>query len=408
MPLVVRYGVDSTAELNLPQGALVAQCGVPQRSGVADLPRALADALAQPLEFPPLRQATVPGDHVVLALEHGVPRASALVCGVVEVLMGAGIDPKDIAVLWTAADVEAGAEDPRTQLPGPARREVKVLAHDPNDTKGLAYLAATEAGHRVFLSRAVVDADVVLPIGCQQSAAAEDYFGLYGTLFPAFSDAATQARFRLGGSPANGRDERRRLAAEVSEVGWLLGVAFAIQVVPGVGDEVLDVVAGEARHVGLRGRELYDAAWRWSVPQRASLVVAAIQGGPVQQTWHNLGRALAAALPLVEPGGAIALCCGLDAPPGPAVQKLVGADRPRKTLERLGADRPADLLPAWQLVRTLERTRVYLLSGLDETTVEDLDMVPLAGPAELARLAGRHESCILVSNATQAVVKVEG
>lgn len=406
MACVLRYGTDRTAELDLDARVVVAECGAPRRASLADLGRALRAALAGPLDFPPLCQATVPGDHVVLALEHAVPRSPEIVSAVVEVLMASGVEPQDIAVLRTAADVEAGAADPRGLVSGPARRAVKLLTHDPDETRALAYLAATEGGHRVMLNRAIVDADVVLPIGCQQGRRAPGYFGLPGAVFPAFSDAKTQSRFRSDGAGRGGREEGRRLAAEVAEVGWLLGAAFAVQVVPGPGDEVLDVLAGEARAVARRARGLYADAWSWTVARRASLVVAAIQGGPAQQTWHALGRALAAALRLVERGGAIAVCCGLSAGPGRAVQALVGADRPRRALDRFGADRPDDALPAAQLVRARERTRVFLLSELDRALVEDLDMVALDGTAELARLAGSHESCILMANAPRAVVRV--
>jgi hypothetical protein len=47
------------------------------------------------------------------------------------------------------------------------------------------------------------------------------------------------------------------------------------------------------------------------------------------------------------------------------------------------------------------------LSELDESLVERLEMVPLGGPDELARLVRRHPSCILLSNAHHAAVRVE-
>ena len=69
--------------------------------------------------------------------------------------------------------------------------------------------------------------------------------------------------------------------------------------------------------------------------ERAQLVVAAIEGSRLQQTWENLGRTLAAASRLVDVrGGSIAVCCDLDLPPGPAVQRLVGTNsRPEAVRE---------------------------------------------------------------------------
>ena len=130
--------------------------------------------------------------------------------------------------------------------------------------------------------------------------------------------------------------------------------------------------------------------------------------GRRQQTWENFGRAWRPPARVVEDGGAIAVCCELaaaarpgraDASPPPA-----RGSRPCGSIRK---DRPADALPAAQLARTLDRDKVYLLSRLDPALVEELDMIPIAGGDELARLARRHRSCILVANAPRAVVTVE-
>ena len=55
--------------------------------------------LRQPLQFPPLAQAAVPGDKVALALDRGVPQAPAIVAGAIAVLMSAGVLPEDITLL---------------------------------------------------------------------------------------------------------------------------------------------------------------------------------------------------------------------------------------------------------------------------------------------------------------------
>jgi hypothetical protein len=110
---------------------------------------------------------------------------------------------------------------------------------------------------------------------------------------------------------------------------------------------------------------------------------------------------------LVEDGGAIAVCCDLAARPGPAIQSMAGARNPRSTLKRIGKQLPADALPAAQLASALENGRVYLLSRLDPSLCEKLDIVPVR-PEEVQRLVQRHPSCILLSNAPHAIVNVEG
>jgi hypothetical protein len=109
---------------------------------------------------------------------------------------------------------------------------------------------------------------------------------------------------------------------------------------------------------------------------------------------------------LVEDGGSIAVCCDLAAPPGPAMQHLLAADSRRAALRRIGKQRPPDALPAAQLAEALKRGKVYLLSRLDPAVVEELDVIHVGAPEELARLVRRHPSCILLANAPRAMVSL--
>ena len=79
--------------------------------------------------------------------------------------------------------------------------------------------------------------------------------------------------------------------------------------------------------------------------------------------------------------------------------------RAEAALRRIRRQRPPDALPAAQLVRALERNKVYLLSRIDPSIVEDLDMIHVAAPEELARLARQHRSCIVLANAPHVAVK---
>jgi hypothetical protein len=135
--------------------------------------------------------------------------------------------------------------------------------------------------------------------------------------------------------------------------------------------------------------------------------VASIEGDAGQQTWQNVGRALECAARLVEEGGAIALCCDLADEPGPAVRCLAAASDLGEALRKIRRQQAGDIGPAIQLIRALGRRHVYMLSRLDRALLEDLQVSPLADSAELARLAQRHPTCILLANAPWAVVRVE-
>ena len=150
-----------------------------------------------------------------------------------------------------------------------------------------------------------------------------------------------------------------------------------------------------------------------SAPVECEAVIDAIgrmlkQAGAERQqsSQADAERALAAATALVDEGGAIAVCSNLTAQPGPAIQRLAGSQSPAATLRRIHKERLEDALQATQLVEALQRARVYLLSGLAPSLLEDLDIAPIAKTAELARLVARHKSSILLANAHLAMVAV--
>lgn len=387
----LRYGAGLKLRFDAAGQTAFTECRT-SGSPLADPARAVVEALEQPIEFPPFDRAIVPGDKVVLAVERDVPQVAAIIEGVLAALARSGIAPADVTVLY--AHRAPGTEEVATLPSGAA-----CAIHNAQDRGQLAYLAATPAGEPVYMNRLLCDADVVLPIGCARLEPAGEVH-LDGGLYPAFSDAKAQQRQPV---EANGARQAKKHHDEAPDVGWMLGIQCILQVVPGPGGSVLEVLAGDPAAVTRHGRQRCEQAWRFSVPERASLVVAAIEGDASQQTWNHVARAIAAAAAAVTDDGAIALCCDLLSEPGPAVQTLGQSDDPQQALRRIRKSHPPDLEAAARLARAMQRAKLYLLSNLDETVVEELGIAPVASPAEVVRLAGRHKSCILLADAQHAV-----
>ena len=396
---VLRYGNSLSIKLEFADGVTPDEFGVPRGEPLANTTAATMAALNEPVDYPALARSLTPADRVVLALDHGVPQLAQVTAAIIRELVEAEIEPENITVLQPQPDLNAKPGDPCRLVASPLRERITLLTHAPADRRQLAYLAASESGDAILVHRTLHEADIVLPVGCLRADDAAGYFGIHSPVFPAFSDAKTLQRFRGFGS-LNGHGSRKReLTAEVDHVAWVLGITFTIQVIPTAGDRVLHVLTGESESVRRRGRELYRAAWNWPATRRASLVVASIEGDAGQQTWENVGRAIQAAGNYVEEDGAIVVCCELAAALGPALQRMMYASSRESALRHVGKERPADALPAAQLAHAQQQHKVYLLSRLDPAVVEDLDVIPVAGPDELLRLTRQHSSCILLSNA---------
>jgi nickel-dependent lactate racemase len=371
-----------------------------EQSTSLDPTAAVLEALAQPLDYPPLSAGIVPGDRVAIALDEAVPCGPEIVRGIVQSLRSAGVDNDGISIV--TRDAETGRRC-RADLAAHGQNGIALVEHNPEDERELCLVGVTKKHGPLVINRTIFDADVVLPVGVARSGDS----GVYDSLFPRFSNTETIERFRV---PANlGSDAfHADRARETDEAGWLIGAPLVIEVVPGANESVAHVVAGEPHAVAQRVALLVELQWQRRSASRAGLVIATVTGGAETQNWQNIGRALAAAERLVADDGAIAICSNLDEPPGQSLGRLIGADDLADTERQLLRDHSADSWAAWQLARALQRGPVYFMSQLDSETVEDMGMAPVAGVEELVRLARRHERYILLEDSQHAVTSVIG
>jgi len=361
---------------------------------------ATVDALADPLEFPPLAAGLVPGDCVAIAVAEAVPCVASIVRGVVESLDRAGIDREAVSIV---ASTPAAAQVCREEFASDVANPPRSVLHDPDDNDNLCLVGLTKRGRPLLVNRAIFDADVVLPIGCARPHGR----GVFENVYPRFSDADTIRRHRIPGNQESAKERNARIR-ETNEAGWLIGVPMAIEVVPGANNTVTRVLAGEPRAAANLGDKLSNERWSFQSPQRVSLVIATITGGPQSQTWENVGRALAPAYQLVEEGGAIAICSNLNEPVGKSLGRLIGSTNFAAAQRKISHDHSEDSEAAWQIARALEHGPVYFLSQLDSQTVEDLGLAPVESIDELVRLAGHHESVLIVADAQHVAVTVAG
>jgi nickel-dependent lactate racemase len=387
----VRLTHRSAADGDLPELAVVVEVVSP-----ADPTEATVAALAAPIEYPPLSASIVPGDRVTIALDETTPRAAEVVRGAIKSFERAGVETDAITVVGSD---EAAMQICREACSAEQASGVKFVVHDPTDEKNLCMVGMTKGGVQLVVNREIFDADVVLPIGCVRL----DGRGAYESLFPRFSDVESIEKYRTPTflESAAEQAERKR---ETNQVGWLIGVPMVVEVVPGGGESVAHVLAGEPTAVAQESQELARERWSFECPYQVSLMIATLGGGPESQTWMNVGRTLAMAERLVADGGAVVICSNLSVPPGRSLGRLIGNPDLDRLIRKIANEHDVDSWPAWQLARALQRGPVYLLSQLDDETAEDLGFAPVASIDEIVRLAEHHETFAVIEDSQNAVV----
>ncbi|QDV22368.1 hypothetical protein Q31a_06520 [Aureliella helgolandensis] len=358
-----------------------------------DLVAAVAQALSQPIDFPPLADAVMPDDQVVFAVDPSLPSLVEVVCEVLKWFVEHGTEPHNMHVV-VADNQTRVAEDLTARLHEQISAKVSVESHDPDNPEGIAYVAANEESDPIYLNRRIVDADVVVPITCARPASALDYMGVF-SVFPLFSDRKTRGNFyslpKLGNA-----EEHQQLKHWADQAAWWLGLLFGIQVVPAGGNQVAEILAGQTEPLEQACQTRMNKLWQADA-QPADLVVALLDGAPSQHGWYNVARALYNANQCVAPGGSIVVCSNLVEAVGSGLRRLREThDTPEDIAKRLAKDAHDDALAASVVLEALADHHVYLVSQLRKETVESLGIGVIENEQQLVHLMSQHATCAVL------------
>jgi nickel-dependent lactate racemase len=403
--IIMRIGIEfgrERLEVEVPQGGRIEVRGPLPAPPLPDPAAAVRDALENPLGFPALRRALTPDDHVVIVLDERLPGLAKLLTPLLEHVGQAGVSPETITLLSPPTAAAHGWLD---ELPD-VFQDVHVEAHDPTNRRQLSYLATTRRGRRLYLNRTAVDADQLVVLSGRGYDPLLGYAGAAGLLYPALSDETTRQEMCDRLSLAVPGTVPWPVRREAEEVAWLLGAPFLVQIIEGAGEEIAHVVAGLA-DTSEEAHRLLDARWRGTVAQRADTVLAAVSGDPARHGFAELAGALSAAARVVVPNGRIILLSRAEPELGAGAALLRQAESPGQGLDQLRQHKPADMAAAFQWASTMQKHRVYLLSGLHAETAEELFTTPLDHAGQVQRLLATGGSYLVLPDAHKILVVPE-
>ena len=391
------FGRRGACQIQIPAEHLKSRFIAPE--AVNPLGQMLAQALETPLGYPSLRHAVVAGDRVTLVVDRQTPQAEMLVLGVWTLLESCGVDAKDVTILVPATLAPGVNPDLRRFLPAGVREQVVLKNHDPTDEKSTGYLATTAGGERIYLHQDLLDADLPLLIGGVGFDSVLGFRGGGSALYPGLSTVEAIRKSVGQGHEELAPDDSRPLRQLMDEVSWLLGLQFAVQVVPSVGDGVSAIIAGQVDAAYQKACSRLTESWTLPMTTRAGMVIVAIDQDAHGHSWSQLGAALDVARQLVSREGRIVALTDLRSDLTPGIQLLREVRSPRDALKPLRDSQPPDMMAASQIAKALDWAGVSLLSGLPGDLVEDLGMLPLDQTEELQRLVESEDSIAVVQSA---------
>lgn len=360
---------------------------------LADVESAAADALANPVNSPPLKELVRPHDTVSIVFTD-ITRASPdhlFVPPILRELKAAGVrDDHVILVCGTGLHRPSTPEEKRQKLGQEVLDRHRVLDNEPQNKAALADLGATQSGIPLSVNRFVYEADLVVATGIVEPHQFAGYsggpktvaIGTAGEPMIAFTHGPHMVDHpgtRLGKIEGNPFHEAATQAARRA------GLRFILNVVQDDQKQTVAILAGEPEATFAKlvkvARELYEVP----VPHQYDVAVAGV-GFPKDANIYQASRAASylffAPTSVVKEGGVLIV----PAPTPEGAGKGVGEQRFLKEM-RGAADMPSLLEElrrtgyppgaqrAFVMAKVMEKNHVIVVGSKTPGLVRQMHMI---------------------------------
>ncbi len=387
--------------------------------------QAVAEALANPYQYLPLSDMLVPGDHLAIALETGLPDCDSIIQGVLQAVQQCELSKVEVVVADTL-DADS-MERLRRGLPD----NVQLTIHRLGDRGSERYLGADEDAEPIRLNLSLVDADFVLPVNVMR--VTDPLIGgpSADALFPAMVDDGQLKRLQRSTLRSIQKHENYHnawAAGQSEQVRWALGVQLMVAVEVNASGGVGRVIASSPESLREAIRTYFVASSGVGEQGSAEVVVACVDGGASQQSIENLVRAAMVGRSYASPAGSVVLVTDLKslghrdgledsfdddlAPVGQAANALQSTydyEADEREPEPVAPVAVALSQPAFarkllsELINHIDSSRRYLLwSGCESEAAEAFGFGVVTDAVALARLVNQHDNCCCIRAAQTA------
>ena len=400
----VPYG-KTEVEFSLPLGMRGTVVASKWAEPLADVEEAIAEALANPIGSPPLREMAKPGDQVCIVFTD-ITRASPdhlLVPALLREMGAAGVRDGDITLLCGIGMHRPSTFGEKvTKLGQAVVDRYRVIDSEPQNPEALVDLGVTPGGVPVSAHRAAMEADLLIATGIVEPHQYAGYSGGRKTLAvgvagepliahthgPAFVD---HPGTRLGYIEGNPFHEAITEAARRAELRFILNVVLDDE------KRIVCVKAGEPiethQQLVAFARSIYEVP----IPHQYDVAIGGV-GFPKDVNLYQASRAASylffAPTPVVKPGGFLVVParCEEGAGDGVGEQRFLAAMRDAPDVQYILDDArqhgyPPGQQRAFVMAKVLEQARVIIVGSETPDVVAACKMTPAATMEEALALA---------------------
>ena len=301
-----------------------------------------------------------------------------------ERLESMGLSPENITLL-----IATGTHPPMLPdeypsiIPPDILARYPVKCHNANDKKNLVYLGQTERGTPVWINRHFVQADLRLVVGNMEP---HQFMGFSGGVKSAAIGLAgkevinhnhammTDAKSKLGHFNHNPARQ------DVEEIGRIIGIHFALNVILNENKQIVTAIAGEPRTVMEYGIPLVKKIYQFDVDAPFDVMIVSPGGHPKDINVYQSQKGLAHAARVTKKAGTIILAAACPEGSGSDkyeqwVSTKTSYQDVFDSFEREGFHVGAH--KAFQIVRDASNVRLLLLSDVPDDFVRQLLLTPV-------------------------------
>ena len=306
------YGAE-TLSFRVPESNL-AGVFLPQPVTASPDPEAeIRQALAHPLDLPPLNEIVKPDETVVILVDDHTRTTPAdlILPPLLEQLCVAGVRDEDVTILVTHGTHRLSTEEEVQLKVGQAvYQRFRILQHRCDDERNQVYLGITSRSTPVWVNRLVVETDRLIGIGHVGPSPYAGYSGGRKLIVPGVASLdtinASHSHVILGFRKFGQVDVPCRL--DLQEAGALVKMDLLVDTVLSQDERLVQVFAGTPERVFLEGAKLARQVYEVDFP--APVDIAVTSGAPYDIDLYQAVRAVEYADAAVRQGGSILLAAG--------------------------------------------------------------------------------------------------
>ncbi|MDB4443746.1 nickel-dependent lactate racemase [bacterium] len=393
---------------------------------LVDLEKSISEALAHPINSPPLPELAKPGDTVCIVFTD-ITRSSPdhlLVPAILKQLEATGVHDKDITLLCgIGMHRPSTPEEKALKLGKGVLDRYRVVDSEPQNASALVDLGITDEGIPLSVNRIAYEADLLIATGIVEP---HQYAGYSGGRKTLAIGAAGESVIAYTHGPHMvdhpgtrlGKIEGNPFHEAVTTAARRAGLGFILNVVQDEHNQPVAIMAGEpeATFEALvkAARQLYEVP----IPYQYDVAVAGV-GFPKDANIYQASRAASylffAPTPVVKEGGVIIIPALAQEGAGEGVgeqrflEKMRSAvDMPSLLSELRSTGYPPGAQRAFVMAKVLEKNHVVIVGSRTPDVVRQAKMIPADSMDEAFAIAiekiGRNDlEVVIVPHALQTL-----